>query len=235
MMLAAVALGVGSLHAPPVALLAAAALAAVAVALARRALRAACVARCARSAAAPPCCAGPGTARATCCPSRRARACCGSARRRASCSPSACRWRPPSSSPRVLAQGSGAAMPLPGAGPAAIGAALLVALPFAAGHALDRGALASLAVVWPTALTLVGVTLSLALLAAPLRRADAAGARARRALAAPAARADRPVTSALGGARSPRPRSSSARCWAWRARGRTAPWASCSPSAPGRS
>jgi hypothetical protein len=40
----------------------------------------------------------------------------------------------------VLAQGSGAAMPIPGAGPAAIGAALLVALPFAAGHALDGGA-----------------------------------------------------------------------------------------------
>ncbi len=56
-------------------------------------------------------------------------------------------------------------MPLPGAGPAAIGAALLVALPFAAGHALDGGALASLAVVWPAALTVVGVTVSLALLA----------------------------------------------------------------------
>jgi len=65
----------------------------------------------------------------------------------------------------VLAQGSGAAMPLPGAGPAAIGAALLVALPFAAGHALDGGALASLAVVWPAALTVVGVALSLAVLA----------------------------------------------------------------------
>jgi hypothetical protein len=65
----------------------------------------------------------------------------------------------------VLAQGSGAAMPLPGAGPAAIGAALLIALPFAAGHPLDGGALASLAVVWPAALTVAGVAISFALLA----------------------------------------------------------------------
>jgi hypothetical protein len=64
-----------------------------------------------------------------------------------------------------LAQGSGAAVPLPGAGPATVGAALLVALPLAAGHALDEGALASLAIVWPAALTAVGVSLSLALLA----------------------------------------------------------------------
>ena len=64
----------------------------------------------------------------------------------------------------VLAQGSGAAVPLPGAGPAAVGAALLIALPLAAGHALDGGALASLAVVWPAAITVVGVAVSLALL-----------------------------------------------------------------------
>src|SRR3954469_8526102 len=64
----------------------------------------------------------------------------------------------------VLAQGSGAAVPLPGAGPAAIGAALLVALPWRAGHALDGGALASLAVAWPAALTVVGVAISLTLL-----------------------------------------------------------------------
>jgi hypothetical protein len=63
------------------------------------------------------------------------------------------------------AQGSGSAMPLPGAGPAAIGAGLLVALPLAAGHGIDRDALASMAVVWPTALTAVGITLSLTLLA----------------------------------------------------------------------
>ena len=83
-------------------------------------------------------------------------------------------------------------MPLPGAGLAAIGAALLVALPFAAGHALDGGALASLAVVWPAAITVVGVAISLALLGAAVRRAHAAGAPARRARAAGAARA--PIT-----------------------------------------
>lgn len=66
----------------------------------------------------------------------------------------------------ALAQSSGAAIPLPGVGPATAGAALLVALPLAAGPGLDHGAVASLAVVWPTALTLVGVTLSLVLLAA---------------------------------------------------------------------
>jgi hypothetical protein len=63
------------------------------------------------------------------------------------------------------ALGSGSAMPLPGAGPAAIGAALLVAIPLAAGHAVDHGAVASMAIVWPTALTAVGITLSLTLLA----------------------------------------------------------------------
>jgi hypothetical protein len=63
-----------------------------------------------------------------------------------------------------LAQGSGAAVPLPGAGPAAVGAALLVGIPLAAGHPVDAGAVASLAVVWPAAITAVGVTLSLLLL-----------------------------------------------------------------------
>jgi uncharacterized membrane protein YbhN (UPF0104 family) len=63
------------------------------------------------------------------------------------------------------ALGSGSAMPLPGAGPAAIGAALLVAIPLAAGHAVDHGDVASLAIAWPTALTAVGITLSLTLLA----------------------------------------------------------------------
>jgi hypothetical protein len=75
-----------------------------------------------------------------------------------------------------LAQGSGAAMPLPGAGPATVGAALLVALPLAAGHTINQGAVASLAVVWPTALTAVGMTLSLTLLA------GLSGARSPRAL-----------------------------------------------------
>ena len=64
------------------------------------------------------------------------------------------------------AQGSGGTVPLPGAGPATIAAALLVALPLAAGHPVDPGAVAALAVVWPAALTAVGVTLSTILLAA---------------------------------------------------------------------
>jgi hypothetical protein len=64
------------------------------------------------------------------------------------------------------AQGSGAMVPLPGGGPATMAGALLVALPIAAGHPLDAGAVATLAVVWPAALTAVGVTISLALLAA---------------------------------------------------------------------
>jgi hypothetical protein len=63
------------------------------------------------------------------------------------------------------AQGSGAMVPLPGGGPATMAGVLLVALPIAAGHPLDAGAVATLAVVWPAALTTVGVTLSLALLA----------------------------------------------------------------------
>jgi Lysylphosphatidylglycerol synthase TM region len=62
------------------------------------------------------------------------------------------------------AQGSGAMVPLPGGGPAAMGGALLVALPIAAGHPIDPDAVAALAVVWPVALTVVGVTISLSLL-----------------------------------------------------------------------
>jgi hypothetical protein len=90
-----------------------------------------------------------------------------------------------------IAQGSGAAVPLPGAGPATVGAALLVGVPLAAGHAVDEGAVASLAVVWPTALTAVGVTLSLLLLArvcgARTPRALVRAARALRPQPAPAA------------------------------------------------
>ena len=62
------------------------------------------------------------------------------------------------------AQGSGAMVPLPGGGPATMAGALLLALPVAAGHPLDAGAVATLAVVWPAALTAVGVALSLTLL-----------------------------------------------------------------------
>jgi hypothetical protein len=62
------------------------------------------------------------------------------------------------------AQGSGAMVPLPGGGPAAMGGALLVALPIAAGHPVDPDGVAALAVVWPVALSVVGVTISLSLL-----------------------------------------------------------------------
>jgi len=90
-----------------------------------------------------------------------------------------------------IAQGSGAAVPLPGAGPATVGAALLVGIPLAAGHAVDAGAVASLAVVWPAMLTAVGVTLSLLLLGrlcgVHTPRALIRAARALRAHPAPAA------------------------------------------------
>jgi hypothetical protein len=65
-----------------------------------------------------------------------------------------------------MAQGSGAAVPLPGAGPAAVAAALAVAVPLAADGPVEPGAVAALALVQPAALTAVGVTLSLALIAA---------------------------------------------------------------------
>ena len=164
MMLAAVALGVGSLHAPPAAVLAAAAVAGGAVAL--LAARCARVRRTVRE-------VGRGAA---------------VLRRPGHCARHVLPYQAGARALRlgsatcfllafglpvapavvvaaVLAQGSGAAVPLPGAGPAAAGAALLVALPLAAGRALDGGALASLAVVWPAAITAVGVAISLALLA----------------------------------------------------------------------
>jgi Lysylphosphatidylglycerol synthase TM region len=62
------------------------------------------------------------------------------------------------------AQGSGALLPLPGAGPATWAAALVVALPIAAGHPIDEGSVAALAVVQPLMLTIVGVTASIGLL-----------------------------------------------------------------------
>jgi hypothetical protein len=67
------------------------------------------------------------------------------------------------------AQGSGGTVPLPGAGPATIAAALLVALPAAAGAPIDPAAVAALAVVWPAALTAAGVILSTVLLAVVCR------------------------------------------------------------------
>ena len=217
MMLAAVALGVGSLHAPPVALLAAAALAARwprrcsprARARVRRTVRevgrgAAVLRRpghCARHVL--PFQAGARMLRlgsATCF-------------LLAFGLPVA----PAIVVAAVLAQGSGAAVPLPGAGPAAIGAALLVALPLAAGHALDGGALASLAVVWPRrsrSWAWRSRSSCSGTCAAPARRGRSCAPRAR------CGRSPRPSSRdirARAGARSPRPRSSSARCWAWRA------------------
>jgi hypothetical protein len=62
------------------------------------------------------------------------------------------------------AQGSGALLPLPGAGPATWAAALVVTLPIAAGHPIDAGSVAALAVVQPLMLTIVGATLSVGLL-----------------------------------------------------------------------
>jgi len=89
------------------------------------------------------------------------------------------------------AQGSGGMLPLPGAGPAAVAGALMVALPLAAGHAVDPAAVAALAIVQPTALTATGVTVSLALLAglcgARTPRALAAAVRSLRAAEAPPA------------------------------------------------
>ena len=75
------------------------------------------------------------------------------------------------------AQGSGGMLPLPGAGPAAVAGALLMALPVAAGHPVDPSAVEALAIVQPTALTAAGVTISLGLLAV------VCGARTPRALA----------------------------------------------------
>jgi hypothetical protein len=62
------------------------------------------------------------------------------------------------------AQGAAGSLPVPGAGPAAMGAALLVAVPMAAGRPVDPAAVDALALVVPVALTAVGVTLSIALL-----------------------------------------------------------------------
>ena len=74
------------------------------------------------------------------------------------------------------AQGSGAVLPLPGAGPAAAAAAILVAVPMAAGQPVDHASVAALALAWPMLLTLVGVVLSTVLFAV------VSGARSPRAL-----------------------------------------------------
>jgi hypothetical protein len=83
-----------------------------------------------------------------------------------------------------VAQGSANVLPIPGAGVATAGAALLVALPMAAGHTLDAGSIAALAVTQTAVLTAVGLTSSLGLLAVLFRaRTPAALVRAARALA----------------------------------------------------
>jgi hypothetical protein len=64
----------------------------------------------------------------------------------------------------TLLYGSGSMLPLPGVGPAASAGALLVALPVAAGHSLDSGAISALVIAQPVLLTVTGATLSLALL-----------------------------------------------------------------------
>ena len=76
----------------------------------------------------------------------------------------------------TAALGSGAVLPLPGAGLAAAAGAMLVAVPMAAGGPVDHAAVAAMAIAWPTLLTLVGVAVSLVLLAA------LSGARSPRAL-----------------------------------------------------
>jgi hypothetical protein len=64
-----------------------------------------------------------------------------------------------------IAQGSGRLLPIPGAGTAAAAGALLAVLPVAAGHPVAAGAVGALAVTQPALLTLLGITVSLALLA----------------------------------------------------------------------
>ena len=75
-----------------------------------------------------------------------------------------------------ITQGSGRMLPIPGAGTAAAAGALLAVLPVAAGHPVDASAVGALAVTQPALLTLLGITVSLALLAVLL------GARTPRAL-----------------------------------------------------
>jgi hypothetical protein len=65
-----------------------------------------------------------------------------------------------------VAQGSGNSLPLPGVGVAASAAAMVAALPLAAGHALPAGALGALALTQTAGLTALGVATSTAVLSA---------------------------------------------------------------------
>src|SRR3954447_10785467 len=98
------------------------------------------------------------------------------------------------------AQGSGGMVPGPGARPATVAGALLVALPMAAGHPVDPAAVAALAIVQPAALTATGVTSFVALLAglcgARTPRALAGALRSLRAAEAPPAPVPKPATPA---------------------------------------
>lgn len=64
----------------------------------------------------------------------------------------------------LTAQCTGNSVPIPGASWAASAVALAAALPIAAGHPLDAGAIAALAILQPVVLTFVGLSVSLVLL-----------------------------------------------------------------------
>jgi hypothetical protein len=80
--------------------------------------------------------------------------------------------------------GSGNVLPIPGAGTAASAGALLAAVPLAAGHPVDSGAVEGLVIAQPLLLSAAGITVSVGLLAGLLGvRTPAALLQARRALA----------------------------------------------------
>jgi hypothetical protein len=85
----------------------------------------------------------------------------------------------------ALLYGSGNVLPIPGAGTAASAGALLVAVPIAAGHPVDSGAVEALVIAQPVLLSVAGIAVSLGLLGGLLGiRTPAALLEARRALAA---------------------------------------------------
>ena len=65
-----------------------------------------------------------------------------------------------------VAQGSSSSLPLPGVGVAVSAAAIVTALPLAAGHALPAGSLAAFAIVQTAGLTALGIGTSMAVLSA---------------------------------------------------------------------
>jgi hypothetical protein len=163
LMLLAVGVGVGGLHAPPPALIATVLLAGTGVAvLARRSRRLTRVLSEVRR--------GLAAVRE---PRRFARQVlpwqiAGRLLRLASLGCFLCAFELPASPAVIVAasvtQGSGRMLPIPGAGTAAAAAALLAILPVAAGHPVDASAVGALAITQPAVLTLVGITVSLVLL-----------------------------------------------------------------------